>query len=108
MHYSDLIIISFLFFWSFRGFIKGFISELISLLSWATAIYIFIYNFELPLYYIENIIGTSQISSILTIFIIILATYIFSAIIGFFLSKLVLLIGFSTFNKVFGLLFGFL
>ena len=102
----DISIIIFLFFWSVRGFFKGFASELISLVVWLTAIYLTLNFFYIPMSYIQDYIVSIEISRILTFAIIFIFTFIVSMTSGFLVSKFMSIIGFYSFDKFLGLLFG--
>tara|TARA_B100001564_G_scaffold356606_1_gene371130 strand:+ start:217 stop:708 length:492 start_codon:yes stop_codon:yes gene_type:complete len=102
----DICIVIFLSFWSVRGFFKGFASEVISLIVWFTAIYLTLNFFYIPVGYIQDYIVSIEISRILTFTLIFIFTFIFSMISGFLVSRLMSIIGFYSFDKLLGMLFG--
>ena len=102
----DIGILVFLTFWSIRGFIKGFSAEIISLIIWLSAIYLTLNYFYLPVNYIESYISSPDISMILTYIFIFIFTFIVSAISGFCISKFVNILGYYSFDKSLGFLFG--
>ena len=106
MSVLDIGLLLFLVFWATRGFFKGFTSEIISLFTWISAIYLSIKYFHIPSEIINYYILSEQVSSILTIIIIFLITFMTAAILGFIFSKFINIIGLSYYNKVLGLLFG--
>ena len=106
MSVLDIGLLLFLAFWAIRGFFKGFMSEIISLLTWISAIYLSVKYFHIPSKIIDNYISSEQVSSILTIIAIFLITFMTATVLGFIFSKFINIIGLSNYNKVFGLLFG--
>ena len=102
----DISILIFLAFWSIRGFIKGFSSEIISLIVWIIAIYATLNFFYIPLNYIEIYIQSPNISMVLTYILIFIFTFMVSTISGFFISKFVNILGYYSFDKSLGFLFG--
>ncbi|MBJ41533.1 MAG: hypothetical protein CMD84_04580 [Gammaproteobacteria bacterium] len=104
----DLIITLFIIFWTLYGFLRGFITELTSLLCWSAAIYFSANYFYIPANHINEFVNSSEISNVLAFIGIFMFTFIFSSIIGFILSKFVNLVGFSTLNKILGLIVGLL
>ena len=102
----DITILLFLVFWAIRGFLKGFASEIVSLVIWVSSIYLSIKYFHIPSELINNYVLSDQISSILTIITIFIITFIVAAILGFIFSKIINIVGLYNYNKVFGLIFG--
>jgi len=102
----DISILIFLIFWSLRGFVKGFSAEIISLLIWVIAIYLTLNFFHIPVNYIESYIQSPDISMILTYILIFIFTFMISTISGFFVSKFVNILGYYSFDKSLGFLFG--
>ena len=102
----DSAIIIFLSYWAIRGFLKGFTSEVLSLVIWSLSIFLSIKYFYIPSSIIETYISSPDLSDILTIIIIFIITFIISAIFGFFISKLVNIIGLYSYDKIFGFLIG--
>tara|TARA_Y100000817_G_C16710110_1_gene478857 strand:+ start:101 stop:592 length:492 start_codon:yes stop_codon:yes gene_type:complete len=104
----DIIITLFITFWSLYGFFRGFVSELISIICWSSAIYFSSNYFYLPANFIDEYINSEQISSVLAFLVIFISTFIISAILGFIFSKFINVVGLGSFNKFLGLFFGFL
>jgi membrane protein required for colicin V production len=102
----DITILLFLVFWAIRGFLKGFASEIVSLVIWVSSVYLSIKYFHIPSELINNYVLSDQISSILTIITIFIITFIVAAILGFIFSKIINIVGLYNYNKVFGLIFG--
>ena len=102
----DITILLFLFFWAIRGFLKGFASEIVSLATWVSSVYLSIKYFHIPSELINNYVLSDQVSSILTIITIFVITFIVAAILGFIFSKIINIVGLYNYNKVFGLIFG--
>ena len=102
----DIIILLFLFFWAIRGFLKGFASEIVSLATWVSSVYLSIKYFHIPSELINNYVLSDQVSSILTIITIFVITFIVAAILGFIFSKIINIVGLYNYNKVLGLIFG--
>ena len=102
----DITIILFLVFWAIRGFLKGFVSEIVSLATWMSSVYLSIKYFHIPSGLINNYIFSDQISSILTIITIFIITFIVAAILGFIFSKIINIVGLYNHNKALGLIFG--
>ena len=102
----DITILLFLVFWAIRGFLKGFASEIVSLVIWVSSIYLSIKYFHIPSELINNYVLSDQISSILAIITIFIITFMVAAILGFIFSKLINIVGLYNYNKVFGLIFG--
>ena len=88
--------------------VRGFITELISFICWAVAIYVSANYFHIPTNFIDDYIGNLQISKILAFVLIFFSTFIISAILGFLLSKMIGLLGLGVLNRMFGLVFGLL
>tara|TARA_B100001287_G_C22663706_1_gene521767 strand:- start:308 stop:799 length:492 start_codon:yes stop_codon:yes gene_type:complete len=105
---TDIIISCFLLFWGLYGLVRGFITELISFICWAVAIYVSANYFHVPTNIINEHLNNPHISRILAFILIFLSTFIVSAILGFLLSKMIGLFGLGVFNRVFGLVFGLL
>ena len=90
---------------SFIGMLRGFVSQLFSLLSWSTFVYILFYHLE----YFTNIIS-AQISldynyiRIITICLLTIFTVVFIFFLNFTISKLIATTLFQNSNKVAGLL----
>ena len=105
---TDLIITCFLLFWGFYGLVRGFITELISFICWALAIYVSANYLYIPTDIIDGYLNNSQISKIFAFILIFFSTFIVSAILGFLLSKMIGLFGFGVFNRILGLFFGLL
>ena len=95
----DITILLFLVFWAIRGFLKGFASEIVSLVVWASSVYLSIQYFHIPAKLINNYVLSDQISSILTIITIFIITFIVAAILGFIFSKIINIIGLYNYNK---------
>ena len=104
----DIFISFFLIFWGAYGFLKGFMSELISLICWSSAIYVSANYFHIQIGFIDEYLNSKQISQFLAFILIFISTFIFSSILGFTASKMIGLLGFSFFNRFFGLIFGLL
>jgi len=102
----DITILLFLVFWAIRGFLKGFASEIVSLATWISSVYLSIKYFHIPSELINNYVLSDEISSILTILTIFIITFIVAAILGFIFSKIINIVGLYNYNKVFGLIFG--
>ena len=102
----DITILLFLVFWAIRGFLKGFASEIVSLATWVSSVYLSIKYFHIPSELINNYVLSDQVSSILTIITIFVITFIVAAILGFIFSKIINIVGLYNYNKVFGLIFG--
>ena len=102
----DITILLFLVFWAIRGFLKGFASEIVSLVIWVSSVYLSIKYFHIPSELINNYVLSDQVSSILTIITIFVITFIVAAILGFIFSKIINIVGLYNYNKVFGLIFG--
>jgi membrane protein required for colicin V production len=102
----DITILLFLVFLAIRGFLKGFASEIVSLVIWVSSVYLSIKYFHIPSELINNYVLSDQISSILTIITIFIITFIVAAILGFIFSKIINIVGLYNYNKVFGLIFG--
>ena len=102
----DITILLFLFFWAIRGFLKGFASEVVSLATWVSSVYLSIKYFHIPSELINNYVSSDQISSILTVITIFIITFIVAAILGFIFSKIINIVGLYNYNKVLGLIFG--
>jgi membrane protein required for colicin V production len=102
----DITILLFLFFWAIRGFLKGFASEIVSLATWVSSVYLSIKYFHIPSELINNYVLSDQVSSILTIITIFVITFIVAAILGFIFSKIINIVGLYNYNKVLGLIFG--
>ena len=102
----DIIIIVFLSYWAIRGFLKGFASEIISLIIWSIAIYMTLNFFYIPVSFIQFYISSPELSSIITYLFIFLSTFFVAMISGFFVSKFINVIGLYSFNKAFGFIFG--
>ena len=102
----DITIILFLVFWAIRGFLKGFASEIVSLATWISSVYLSIKYFHIPSELINNYVLSDEISSILTVITIFIITFIVAAILGFIFSKIINIVGLYNYNKVFGLIFG--
>ena len=90
---------------SFIGMLRGFVSQLFSLLSWSTFVYILFYHLE----YFTNIVS-AQISldynynRIITICLLTIFTVVFIFFLNFTISKLIASTLFQNSNKVAGLL----
>ena len=78
----DLIITLFIIFWTLYGFLRGFITELTSLLCWSAAIYFSANYFYIPANHINEFVNSSEISNVLAFIGIFMFTFIFSSIIG--------------------------
>jgi membrane protein required for colicin V production len=102
----DITILLFLVFWAIRGFLKGFASEIVSLATWVSSVYLSIKYFHIPSELINNYVLSDQVSSILTIITIFVITFIVAAILGFIFSKIINIVGLYNYNKVLGLIFG--
>ena len=102
----DITIILFLVFWAIRGFLKGFASEIVSLATWISSVYLSIKYFHIPSELINNYVLSDEISSILTVITIFIITFIVATILGFIFSKIINIIGLYNYNKAFGLIFG--
>ena len=102
----DITIFLFLIFWAIRGFLKGFASEIVSLVTWISSIYLSIKYFYIPSALINNYVLSDQISSILTIIAIFVITFMAAIILGFIFSKIINIIGLYNYNKILGLIFG--
>ena len=102
----DIIILLFLVFWAIRGFLKGFASEVVSLATWVSSVYLSIKYFHIPSELINNYVSSDQVSSILTVITIFIITFIVAAILGFIFSKIINIIGLYNYNKFLGLIFG--
>jgi membrane protein required for colicin V production len=102
----DITILLFLVFWAIRGFLKGFASEIVSLVIWVSSVYLSIKYFHIPSGLINSYVLSDQISSILAIITIFIITFMVAAILGFIFSKLINIVGLYNYNKVFGLIFG--
>ena len=102
----DITILLFLFFWAIRGFLKGFASEIVSLATWVSSVYLSIKYFHIPSELINNYVLSDQVSSILTIITIFVITFIVAAILGFIFSKIINIVGLYNYNKILGLIFG--
>ncbi len=102
----DIGILIFLAFWSIRGFIKGFSAEILSLIVWITAIYATLNYFHIPVNYIQSYISSPIISMIITYSLIFIFTFISSTISGYIVSKFVNIIGYYSFDKSLGFVFG--
>ena len=102
----DITIILFLVFWAIRGFLKGFASEIVSLATWISSVYLSIKYFHIPSELINNYVLSDEISSILTVITIFIITFIVAAILGFIFSKIINIVGLYNYNKVLGLIFG--
>ena len=105
---TDIVITCFLLFWGLYGLVRGFISEFISFICWAAAIYVSANYFHIPTNLINNHLSNPQISRILAFILIFFSTFIASSILGFLLSKMIGLFGLGVLNRVFGLVFGLL
>ena len=101
----DITIILFLVFWAIRGFLKGFASEIVSLATWISSVYLSIKYFHIPSELINNYVLSDEISSILTVITIFIITFIVAAILGFIFSKIINIVGLYNYNKVLGLIF---
>tara|TARA_B100001564_G_C20645603_1_gene674293 strand:- start:543 stop:1034 length:492 start_codon:yes stop_codon:yes gene_type:complete len=102
----DISILIFIAFWSIRGFLRGFSAEIISLIIWVFAIYMTINYFYLAINYIEEYIVSREISIIITYVLIFIFTLLISTISGFVVSKFMKIIGFYSFEKSLGFIFG--
>ena len=102
----DITILIFLVFWAIRGFLKGFASEIVSLATWVSSVYLSIKYFHIPSELINNYVLSDQVSSILTIITIFVITFIVAAILGFIFSKIINIVGLYNYNKILGLIFG--
>ena len=102
----DIGILVFLAFWSIRGFMKGFSAEILSLIVWVTAIYATLNYFHIPVNYIQSFVSSPMISMIITYALIFIFTLISSAISGYIVSKFVNIIGYYSFDKSLGFVFG--
>ena len=102
----DIIIIVFLSYWAIRGFLKGFASEIISLIIWSIAIYMTLNFFYIPVSLIQSYISSPELSLVITCLFIFLSTFFVVMISGFFVSKFMNVIGLYSFNKSFGFIFG--
>ena len=58
----DIIIIVFLSYWAIRGFLKGFASEIISLIIWSIAIYLTLNFCYIPVSFIQSYISSPELS----------------------------------------------
>ena len=104
----DIFITLFILFWTLYGFFRGFISELVSIICWLSAIYFSANYFSLPADFIDEYINSPQISNILAFLLIFISAFIVSAILGFIFSKFISVVGLGSMNKILGLIFGFL
>ena len=104
----DTIILLFTSFWIIRGFLKGFVSELSSLLVWIVSILYFADNFTIITNTINAHITSKELLALISVLIIIIGTIIIAILLGFIMSKFVSLVGLAFYNKAFGLIFGFL
>ena len=101
----DYIFIFFTVTISLMGMLRGFVSQLISLISWSIFVYILFYHLE----YFTNIVS-SQISldysyiRIITLSLLTIFTIIFIFIFNLTISKLIAATLFQNSNKVAGLL----
>ena len=101
----DYIFIFFTVTISLMGMLRGFVSQLISLISWSTFVYILFYHLE----YFTDIIS-SQISldynyiRIITVSLLTLFTITFIFILNLTISKLIAATLFQNSNKIAGLL----
>jgi membrane protein required for colicin V production len=102
----DIGILVFLAFWSVRGFMKGFSAEILSLIVWVIAIYATLNYFHIPVNYIQSFVSSPMISMIITYALIFIFTFISSAISGYIASKFVNIIGYYSFDKSLGFVFG--
>ncbi len=105
---TDIVISLFLVFWGFYGFFRGFVSELVSLICWSSAIYVSANYFHIPTEFIDSYINANQISQLLAFVVIFVSTFIFSAVLGFTASKMVGILGLGLFNRFIGFFFGLL
>ena len=105
---TDIFITCFLLFWGLYGLVRGFITEFISFICWAVAIYVSANYFHIPTSLINNYLNNLEISRILAFIVIFFSTFITSSILGFLLSKMIGLIGLGILNRVFGFVFGLL
>ena len=102
----DIIILVFLSYWAIRGFLRGFASEIISLIIWIIAIYLTLNFFYIPVTFIQSYVNSQEVSSIITYIFIFLFTLIVAMISSFFVSRFIHIMGLYSFNKVFGFIFG--
>lgn len=105
---TDIILSCFLLFWGLYGLVRGFMTELISFICWAVAIYVSANYFYIPTNFINDYLSNAQISRFLAFILIFLSTFIVSATLGFLLSKMIGLFGLGVFNRILGLVFGLL
>ncbi len=105
---TDIILSCFLLFWGLYGLVRGFMTELISFICWAVAIYVSANYFYIPTNFINAYLSNAQISRFLAFILIFLSTFIVSATLGFLLSKMIGLFGLGVFNRILGLVFGLL
>mgnify|MGYP001168912444 FL=1 len=108
MSYIDIVISGFLIFWGLYGFFRGLVSELVSLVCWASAIYVAANFLRIPTEFVNEYIQSKQLSMILAFVLIFISTFILSSTAGFILSRFIGLLGLGFFNRIVGLLFGFL
>ena len=105
---TDIILSCFLLFWGLYGLVRGFMTELISFICWAVAIYVSANYFYIPTNFINDYLSNAQKSRFLAFILIFLSTFIVSATLGFLLSKMIGLFGLGVFNRILGLVFGLL
>ena len=104
----DIFITLFIAFWTLYGFFRGFVSELVSVICWSSAIYFSSNYFYLPANWIDEYINSREISNIFAFIAIFVSAFIISAILGFILSRFINVVGLTSLNKFMGLLFGFI
>ena len=57
----DIIILVFLAYWAIRGFLRGFASEIISLIIWFIAIYLTLNFFYIPVTFIQSYVNSQEL-----------------------------------------------
>jgi membrane protein required for colicin V production len=106
MHWLDISIVAVVVISTIIGIFRGFVKEVLTLLSWTIAI-ILAYNFyHLLVPYLE-FISIPLIKMIVAGFIIFLSVLILLSLVNYILSKSMKLVGFDWFDKSLGAGFGF-
>ena len=105
MNFIDIIIVILVLLAAFKGFSRGLIKELISLISLISGVYI-ASNFSV---YIEkhlNYKGIEEYNTIISFVLVFLIIYLSLKLAGVIINKFVKIIQLNLINKILGLLFG--
>lgn len=103
----DYVILAILVLSTLFGIARGFVKEIISLISWVAAIYVALHYASKVDQLLRNAISDATIRHIIAVVLLIIAVLIIGAIVGKLIRMMLSLTGFGFFDRILGLIFGF-